>query len=84
MDVVNAMNNNIIQIALDWQKQEQKRELIRLHNQVTELCKAKGIKWKSNLATEIKIGRYNFPCTENGLRRARNFVLNLEQKELEM
>lgn len=78
------MNSNIIHIALDWQKQEQKREIVRLHNQITELCKAKGIKWRGNLSTEIKIGRHSFPCTKNGLRRARDFVLNLEQKELEM
>lgn len=77
-------NSNIIHIALDWQKQEQKRKIAQLHGQVTELCKAKGIKWESNLATEIKIGRHTFPCDESGLRRARNFVLNLEQKELEM
>lgn len=77
-------NSNIIHIALDWQKQEQRKEIVQLHNQVTELCKKKEIKWESNLATEIKIGRHSFPCNKQGLKRARNFVLNLEQKELEM
>ena len=77
-------NSNLIHIALDWQKQEQKREIARLYNQITELCKAKGINWHGDLATEIKIGRHKFPCTKDGLRRARNFVLNLEQKELEI
>lgn len=77
-------NSNLVHIALDWQKQEQRREIARLHNQVTELCKAKGIKWETDLSTEMKIGRHTFPCNKDGLRRARNFVLNLEQKELEM
>ena len=82
--MITMKNSNIIHIALDWQKQEQKREMARLYNQITELCKAKGIRWEGNLSTEIKIGRHTFPCNESGLKRARNFVLNLEQKELEM
>lgn len=77
-------NSNIIHIALDWHKQEQKRHIARLLNDVTLLCKQKGIKWQADLATEIKIGTRTFPCTENGLERARNYVLNLNQSDLEM
>lgn len=77
-------NSNLIHIMLDMEKRRKRQELARLYNQVTELCKAKEIKWKGDLSTEIKIGRHTFPCDEKGLRRARNFVLNLEQKELEM
>lgn len=77
-------NNNLINIALDWQKQEQRREMGRLYNQITDLCKEKDIKWEGDLSTEIKIGRHSFPCNENGFKRARDFVLNLEQKELGM
>lgn len=77
-------NSNLIHIVLDWQKQEQRREMARLYSQVTELCRQKKIKWEGDLSTEIKIGRHSFPCNENGLKRARNFVLNLTNKELEM
>lgn len=77
-------NSNIIQIASDYKKMQEKRELARLLNQVTELCAQKNIKWEADLSTEIKIGRHRFPCDKKGLKRARNFVLNLEQKELEM
>lgn len=78
------MNNNLIQIALDWHKQEQRRHIARLLNDVTLLCQQKGIRWQADLATEIKIGTRTFSCTEDGLKRARNYVLNLEQSELEM
>ena len=77
-------NSNIIHIAMDYEKKKKRMHLARLLNQVTELCAQKNIKWEADLATEIKIGRHRFPCNENGLRRARDFVLNLNQKELEM
>lgn len=81
-------NSNLIQIALDWHKQEQrrqqKRHIARLLNDVTLLCQQKGIRWQADLATEIKIGTRTFPCTEDGLKRARNYVLNLNQSNLEM
>lgn len=77
-------NSNIIHIAMDYEKKRKRQALARLLNQVTELCAQKDIKWEVDLATEIKIGRYRFPCNENGLRRARDFVLNINQKELEM
>lgn len=78
------MNSNLVQIALDFHKQEQKRKMVRLLNQVTELCISKNIYYKADLSSHIQIGRHIFPCNEKGLTRARNFVLNLEQKELEM
>ena len=77
-------NSNLIHIMLDMEKKRKRQELARLLNQVTELCAQKNIKWEADLATEIKIGRHRFPCNENGLRRARDFVLNLEQSDLEM
>ena len=75
-------NSNLIHIALDYHKQERRKRIARLLNQVTLLCKDKGIKWHADINSHIEEHGKKFPCTESGLRQARDFVLNIEQKKL--
>lgn len=75
-------NSNLIHIVMDHEKQKKRRKIARLLNQVTLLCKDKGIKWHADINSYVEIHGKKFPCTESGLRQARDFVLNIEQRKL--
>ena len=73
-------NSNIIAIAHDIKKREQKMAVARSLNEVTELCKTKGWEFHADIEKGVCVGHHFFSIDE--LDEAKCFILQTEQIEL--
>ena len=69
-------NSNIVHIALDWQKQEQRRKNAKLLAPITSFCNDMGIKYNAHIDEGIKIGDRHFSFEQIKKGEALEFAKN--------